>query len=98
MSPELIAACGAVAVAVVTAGPAYLAARKSGRTAADEGTATRDAVAALSVRLDADGRARDRENAETRADLRALREDVSRVREWQAAHDAEHVAMRHGGR
>lgn len=98
MGPEVIAAAASVVVAAVTAGPAYMAARKAGRAAAEtaesEGAATREAVAALSARLGVEEAARIRERAETRADIRALRLDVRAVREWQAGHDAEHVAMR----
>src|SRR5690606_41075682 len=92
------AAAASGVVAAVTAGPAYMAARKAGRAAAEtaesEGGATREAVAALSARLGVEEAARIRERADTRADIRALRLDVRAVREWQAGHDAEHVAMR----
>lgn len=94
VTPELIAACGAVVVATVTAGPAYLAARKSGRTAQTEGTQTREVLAALGERIDAADRARQHDRTEAREDLRHLREDVRDIRAWQAGHDAEHIALR----
>ena len=94
MDPVYITVGGTVLVALVTAGPAYLAARKSGKTAQAEGESTREALSVLAARMDADARIRDRDRAETREDLACLREDVQAVREWQAGHDAEHIALR----
>ena len=94
MGPEAIAGTSAVLAALVTAGPAYLAARRSGKTAEHEGESTREVLAALGARLDVEAEARERDRAETREDIRHLRRDVRAIREWQAGHDAEHVAMR----
>jgi len=94
MGTELIAALSALLAAGITAGPAYITARRSGRTAKDEGNATRAAIAGLSARLDAEESARNAQRAETREDIRCLRRDVRAIREWQAGHDAEHVALR----
>src|SRR5690606_22956069 len=52
MGPELIAGTAAILAAAITAGPAYITARKSGRTATREGEATREAIAALHARVD----------------------------------------------
>ena len=94
MGPELIAACAALLAAGVTAGPAYITARRSGKTAKDEGNATREAIAKLGARLDAAESGRLLDRAEAREDIRCLRRDVRAVREWQAGHDAEHVALK----
>lgn len=94
MGPELIAALSALLAAGITAGPAYMTARRSGKTAQHEGHATREAIAGLTTRLDVEERARRADRAETREDIRHLRRDVRAIREWQAGHDAEHVALR----
>lgn len=78
MGPELIAGTAAILAAAITAGPAYMAARKSGRTATQEGTATREAIAALHARVDA-----------VATDVHFLRGQVATVQEWQIAHTAE---------
>ncbi|MFE6494115.1 hypothetical protein [Streptomyces sp. NPDC057748] len=78
-----------VAVALVTAGPSYLALRKARGAAQDEGAATRDAVgsaldtavARIEGRLDA---VRDE-----------LRSDVRELRDWQTSHTAEHILYDH---
>ena len=80
MGPELIAGTAAVLAAAITAGPAYLSARKSGRTATREGEATREAIAALHARVDA-----------VAEDVHFLRGQVATVQEWQIAHTAECV-------
>ena len=82
MGPELIAGAAAILAAAITAGPAYMAARKSGRTATQEGTATREAIAALHARVDA-----------VADDVHCLRGEVAAVREWQVAHATEHALM-----
>jgi hypothetical protein len=72
---------GAIGASLITAGPAYLAARKSRGTAREEGELTRDAVTSaigeLNGRIDQlhDG----------------LRADIAEVRDWQAAHTTEHA-------
>jgi len=78
MGPELIAGTAAILAAAITAGPAYIAARKSGRTATQEGTATREAIAALHARVDA-----------AAEDVRSLRSELATVREWQIVHTAQ---------
>lgn len=80
MGPELIAGTAAILAAAITAGPAYMTARKSGRTATREGEATREAIAALHARVDA-----------VAEDVHHLRDEVAAVRWWQAAHAAEHA-------
>ena len=82
MGPELIAGTAAILAAAITAGPAYMAARKSGRTATQEGTATREAIAALHARVDV-----------MATDLHLLRSEVADVRRWQVAHVTEHALM-----
>lgn len=82
MGTELIAGVAAVLAAAITAGPAYMAARKSGRTATREGTATREAIAALHARVDA-----------VAEDVHHLRDEVAAVRWWQAAHATQHALM-----
>ena len=82
MGTELIAGAAAVLAAAITAGPAYLSARKSGRTATREGEATREAIAALHARVDA-----------VAEDVHYLRGEVSAVREWQIVHATEHALM-----
>lgn len=94
MEPEAVAGAAAVLAALVTAGPAYLAARRSGRTAKNEGRSTREVLTALDVRLEAEATARERDRAETREDIQGLRLDVRAVREWQASHATEHRALR----
>jgi len=82
MGPELIAGAAAILAAAITAGPAYMAARKSGRTATQEGTATREAIAALHARVDA-----------VASEVYLLRSEVANVREMQIAHITEHALM-----
>lgn len=83
MTPETVAAITAVTVAVVSAGPSYMALRRARGAAQDEGTATRsaleDAVSRLEGRMDA-----------VRTELR---DDIRDVREWQTSHTAEHILM-----
>jgi len=83
MGPELIAGTAAILAAAITAGPAYMAARKSGRTATEEGTATREAIAALHARVDA-----------VASEVYLLRGEVSAVREMQVAHIVDHALTR----
>lgn len=89
MSPETVTAASVVVVALVTAGPSYLALRRARGAAEAEGEATRGAVSdALSTavariegRLDA---VRDE-----------LRSDVGELRDWQTSHTAEHILYDH---
>lgn len=80
MGPELIAGAAAIMAAAITAGPAYMTARKTGRTATREGEATREAIAALHARVDA-----------VAEDVHLLRGEVAAVREWQIVHATEHA-------
>jgi len=82
MGPELIAGTAAILAAAITAGPAYITARKTGRTATREGEATREAIAALHARVDV-----------MATDLHLLRSEVADVRRWQVAHATEHALM-----
>lgn len=78
MVPELIT--GAV-VAVITAGPAYIALRRERGSAQAEGEATRaavnqavgHAVEVLTLRVD------------------EMHRDVRRLEDWQTSHTAEHI-------
>ncbi|WP_405620247.1 hypothetical protein [Streptomyces sp. NBC_00076] len=84
MSPELqvalIAAASVIGAAVVAAIPALLTLqRRTTGAVAAEGTATREALDTIARALN------------TRID--DVRDDVARVREWQAGHDAEHVLI-----
>jgi len=82
MGTELIAGVAAILAAAITAGPAYITARKTGRTATKEGTATREAIAALHARVDA-----------VAEDVHLLRSEVAAVRDWQIVHATEHALM-----
>lgn len=96
MSPETVTAVwGAVGIiggAAVTAGPLYLQARRTRRTAQEEGEATRDAVSSAM------------DSAATRLEGRIdgfideVRNDLREIREWQASHTAEHVLLDHNRR
>lgn len=88
MAPEITAAliggAAALACAVVGLLPAVAAILRRQRGAVEaDGTATRDAVTALSAQL---GSVKD----ELRTDVFELRAHVVDVRAWQAGHDAEH--------
>lgn len=83
MGPELIAGTAAILAAAITAGPAYMTARKSGRTATREGEATREAIAALRARVDT-----------VVDEVHCLRGEVAAVREWQIVHATEHALTR----
>lgn len=107
MTPETIAVAGAVITAAITAGPSYLVARRARGAAQREGEATREAVtnslestqeavnnsleivvARLAERIDA-------HHADTRSDIRDLRDDVQELRSWTAGHTAEHLLINH---
>lgn len=99
MSPEIIvaiiAAVAVVAAAVVAAVPPLLqASRRTRGTVEAQGAQTRavtlDALDAVGTRLQArfDARLDD-----VRDDLDDVREHLTRVREWQAGHDAEHLII-----
>ncbi|MEU0860619.1 hypothetical protein ABZ352_35430 [Streptomyces griseofuscus] len=83
----LVTAVSVIGAAVIGAVPAFLSLRR--RTAA-EGETTRstmaDAITALGSRVDA-------RIEDVRDDINGVREDVTRVREWQAGHDAEHLLI-----
>ncbi|MEU3986081.1 hypothetical protein AB0F77_39495 [Streptomyces sp. NPDC026672] len=87
MTIALITAASVIGAAVIAAVPAFLSLRR--RTAA-EGETTRnsvaEALAALGSRFDA-------RIGDVRDDIDGVREDVTRVREWQAGHDAEHLLI-----
>jgi hypothetical protein len=77
ISPDVAWLVGAVVTSAVTAGPAYMAARKSRGAAREEGALTREAFGEAIGKLD--GR------------LDELRADVAEVRDWQAEHATEHA-------
>jgi hypothetical protein len=89
MSPELavaiVGALGVVMAALVTAVVPLVRRATQGAVQA-EGTATREAVdahiVALNTRID-----------DVRDDVSGVREGITRVREWQAGHDAEHLII-----
>ncbi|GAB7187141.1 hypothetical protein ATKI12_6972 [Kitasatospora sp. Ki12] len=93
MSPEIIvAAIGAVGVVAGATVPAVLGLRRAVRGAAeDEGAATRESVAVLGAAL---AERIDGVRDELRSDVGELREQITDVRAWQAAHDAEHLLIR----
>ncbi|MFG2292049.1 hypothetical protein [Streptomyces sp. NPDC048603] len=101
----LIAAVATVAAAVV---PVLLVHRRTRGAVATEGAATREALDGLKesvhqriddIRDDLRGdigtvREDLRNDVDTmRTDLGGVREDVARIREWQAGHDAEHLLI-----
>ncbi|MFB7012914.1 MULTISPECIES: hypothetical protein [unclassified Streptomyces] len=88
MTPETVTAASVVVVALVTAGPSYLALRKARGAAEAEGEATRGAVSdALSTAV-----------ARIEGRLDAMRDDIHDVRDWQTSHTAEHVLHDHNRR
>ncbi|MFD8595380.1 hypothetical protein ACFV1L_10300 [Kitasatospora sp. NPDC059646] len=95
MSPEtvtaVVGALGIVGGAVVSAIPAVLGLRRARGAAQEEGAATRETVETLGARL---GARLDDVRDELRTDVAELREDITDVRAWQAAHDAEHFLIR----
>ncbi|WP_432157770.1 MULTISPECIES: hypothetical protein [unclassified Streptomyces] len=95
MSPEItvamITAASVIVAAVVAAVPAFLSLqRRTAGAVATEGVATRDAVATAMASL---GSRLDARIDDVRDDIDGVREDVARVREWQAGHDAEHLLI-----
>lgn len=99
VAPEIIiaviTAASVLGAAVVAAIPALLATLRRTRTAVEnQGEETRavtlDALDAVGSRLEARFNAR---VDDLRDDINDVREDVARVREWQAAHDAEHLII-----
>ncbi|MFF1684499.1 MULTISPECIES: hypothetical protein [unclassified Streptomyces] len=91
MSPEvvvsLITAASVMGAAVVAAVPALLALQRRTTGAVEaEGTATRTALDTIAEQLH-------RRVTDVRSDIDGVREDVARVREWQAGHDAEHLLI-----
>jgi len=93
-SPEItVAAVGAVGVvggALVSAVPAFLGMRRARGAAEAEGTATRDSVEVLGARL---SERIDAVKDELRSDVAELRQEVSEVRDWQAAHSTAHTLV-----
>ncbi|MFJ9694936.1 hypothetical protein [Kitasatospora sp. NPDC101183] len=92
MSPEIIIAtitAGGVVVAATV--PALLGLRRARGAAEDEGAATRESVAVLGAAL---AERIDGVRDELRSDVAELRDHVTDVRAWQAAHDAEHLLIR----
>jgi hypothetical protein len=85
----IIGALGAIGAAAVTASFPLVLRRARGAVEAD-GAVTREAVAdavtalgsQLTVRIE-----------DVRDDLDEVRENLARVREWQAGHDAEHLLI-----
>lgn len=91
MSPEVliavVTAASVIGAAVIGAVPALLAFARRARGAVEaEGTATRDALDTLGAALHA-------RIEDVRTDVDGVREGVTHVREWQAAHDAEHLLI-----
>ncbi|MFB7114050.1 hypothetical protein [Streptomyces sp. NPDC056291] len=91
MSPEvlvsLITAASVIGAAVVAAIPALVALHRRTTGAVEaEGTATREALEGIARELHT------RIN-DVRDDIDGVREGVTHVREWQAAHDAEHLLI-----
>lgn len=103
----VISSAAILAAAVVAALPALLTALRRTRTAvgnvetsvqaqgAETRAATIDALDAVGTRLQARFDARiDDLRSDLRDDIDDVREDITRVREWQAGHDAEHIISR----
>ncbi|WP_097964592.1 hypothetical protein [Streptomyces sp. or20] len=104
MGPDIlvavIAAASALGVAMVTALPTLLAVLRRTQAAtqtavenqgAETRTVTLDALDSVGSRLEARFNAR---IDDLRDDIDDVRENVTRVREWQAGHDAEHIISR----
>jgi hypothetical protein len=84
---SLITAVSVIGAAVIAAVPALRALQRHTAGAVEEqGTATREHLEALGDLLNT------RIN-DVRDDIDGVREDVARVREWQAGHDAEHLLI-----
>jgi hypothetical protein len=99
VSPEIlvavIAAVAVIGAAVVAAIPPLLAGQRRTRGAVQaQGEETRavtlDALNAVGTRLEARFNAR---IDDLRDDVDDVREGITRVREWQAGHDAEHMII-----
>lgn len=83
----LITAASVIGAAAIAAFPALRALKRHTAGAVEEqGTATREQLAALGDVLNA-------RIGDVRDDIHDVREDVTRVREWQAGHDAEHLLI-----
>jgi hypothetical protein len=85
----LVGALGVVGAAAVTAVLPLLLRRTRGAVEA-EGVVTREAVAEAVTALGSQLNAR---IEDVRDDLDEVRENLARVREWQAGHDAEHLLI-----
>ncbi|UGY93065.1 hypothetical protein [Streptomyces gobiensis] len=78
-SPAWITAGAILMAALISAGPAWIVLRRPDRKGS---VPTEEAVTTLS-----------REVELLVQDVREARADIARVREWQAAHDAEHIIL-----
>ncbi|MYR43074.1 hypothetical protein [Streptomyces sp. SID5910] len=85
----IIGAIGVMGAAAVTAAIPLITRRTRGAVAA-EGVVTREAVAEAVTALGAQLNTR---IDDVRDDMDEVRESVSRIREWQAGHDAEHLLI-----
>ncbi|MCQ6554785.1 hypothetical protein NPS70_16490 [Streptomyces sp. C10-9-1] len=85
----------ALIAAIATVGAAYIPLLRRTRGAVEaEGEMTRDAVtSAVRDAVESLGSRLDSRIDDVRDDLDEVRENVSRVREWQAGHDAEHLII-----
>ncbi|MFE3144754.1 hypothetical protein [Streptomyces scopuliridis] len=92
MDAALTAGITAVSVALVTAGPSYLALRRARGAAHVEGEATRDAVETSVTNAVA------RIEGHLEAVRDELRDDVRELRDWQTSHTAEHILYDHNRR
>ncbi len=85
----VIGALGAIGAAAL-AGSLPIVLRRARGAVEAEGAVTRDAVNEAVTALGAQLNAR---IEDVRDDLDEVRENLSRVREWQAGHDAEHLLI-----
>ncbi|AKZ59165.1 conserved exported protein of unknown function [Streptomyces ambofaciens ATCC 23877] len=85
----IIGAIGVMGAAAVTASIPLINRRTRGAVEA-EGVVTREAVAEAVTALGSQLNAR---IEDVRDDLDEVRENLARVREWQAGHDAEHLLI-----
>jgi Flp pilus assembly protein TadB len=85
----IIGALGVMGAAAVTASVPLISRRTRGAVEA-EGVVTREAVAEAVTALGSQLNAR---IEDVRDDLDEVRENLARVREWQAGHDAEHLLI-----
>lgn len=81
IAPGFAWVIGAIGASMVTAGPAYLAARRSRGAAREEGVTTRDALGEVAAQI----------NGRIDGLAEGLRADIAEVRDWQASHATEHA-------